>query len=277
MTSSRPKTKIALGTMLFAAGMFVVLVRLDRPAQAQVDASGTTGQNANRRLPPIGATWAVEGIVVVEQGHPIAGPRVHLSLPNDPFDVRGGKTAADGSFTLTLAADNPVVRGLVAEIEGVARIGLCQFNVVPDYRRPAGRVRIVVKPARTLTIRVKDHAGVAVPGAAVSAVEYGYQACSLTGPDGAAVIPIPTDAGIHWVMAKKSGLGFDYAVYYNEPPLRSPALPPVVDLTLDAARSVRIKAIDSKGLPLPGIRFRAGSIGRAWGPDRSRRPHEEGP
>jgi len=56
--------------------------------------------------------------------------------------------------------------GLIAESDGGARIGLTRFEP-PRFLASKGTVRLVVKPARAVTVRVKDTAGAPVPGAAV--------------------------------------------------------------------------------------------------------------
>ena len=79
-------------------------------------------------------------------------------------------------------------------------------------------MRLVVKPARTVTVRVNDAAGAPVPGAAVEAFDYGYQFHATTAPDGVAALRVPADARIRGVIGLKSGAGFDYFENYRTTP-----------------------------------------------------------
>ncbi len=79
-------------------------------------------------------------------------------------------------------SDGPLyTRLLVAEADGGARIGLARFDPARSIwaKDP---VRLVVKPARTVTVRVNDAAGAPVPGASVEAFDYGYQFHATTAP-----------------------------------------------------------------------------------------------
>ena len=120
-----------------------------------------------------------------------------------------------------------------------------------SYSNHGNEIRIVVKPTRLVTVRVKDAAGRPVVGAAVTAAEYTYQTVSTTGTDGIATLRVAADARILWVMGQKPGVGFDYFENHPTYPSRdTPNLPEKIDLTLGGAQTVKIKTIDSKGRPL---------------------------
>ena len=212
-------------------------------------------------------------MVVDEQDRPVAGAVVRLPESTAEPGVRVGTTAADGTFTLVLDQQHPAVSGIVVEADGGARAGLARFDPGEATRRspPKQPVRIVVKPARALTVHVKDAAGVPVAGAAVTAVERSYQTGSSTGPDGTASLRVAADAQIEWVMGQKSGAGFDfYENYRSYPPTTFPRLPAELSLALDGARTFRIKAIDSKDRPLPGIRFAPFALNKPGKVDQAR-------
>jgi len=161
----------------------------------------------------------------------------------------------DGSLALALRQDRPFIRGLVAEADDGARIGLARFE---NARDPGSRepVQIVLKPSRLVTVRVRDAAGAPVPGAAVEAIDFSFQAHAVTGADGKATLRVAADTRVQWVIGRKSGAGLDY--FENSPTRPVAELPPLpaeVTLTLDGAQTVRIKAIDSKGQPVPGVAF----------------------
>jgi hypothetical protein len=108
-----------------------------------------------------------------------------------------------------------------------------------------------------------DAAGAAVPGASVEAYDFGSHARGTTGPDGSASLRIPADGKVRWVIGLKSGVGFDYFENYRSKPARDfPPPPPKVTLTLDGARTVRVKAVDSSGDPVAGVGITPWYIGK---------------
>jgi protocatechuate 3,4-dioxygenase beta subunit len=200
-----------------------------------------------------GEVWRLEGIVVDEQGRPVAGALVRLSRAADPKGVQGGTTALDGSFVLAFSGLHRSVYGLVAESGDGALVGLARDGAGYRTRKP---LRIVVKPTRPLTIRVQDANGAPVAGADVEAVEHGYQTQGRTAPDGTATVRVAADARIQWVVAQKAGAGLDYIETAQPARLdEHPALPREVVLTLDGAVPLRIKAVDPEGRPVAGVRI----------------------
>ena len=117
-----------------------------------------------------------------------------------------------------------------------------------------GPVKIVLKPSRPVRVRVNDSVGLPVPGAAVEAIEASFRTSATTGPDGTATLRVAADAKIRWVIGLKAGAGFDYFENYRTRPAADyPPLPADVTLTLDGAQTVRVKAVDSTGQPVPGV------------------------
>ncbi len=121
-------------------------------------------------------------------------------------------------------------------------------------------MRIVVKPSRPLRVRVNDATGAPVPGAAVEAIEpLVFHADARTGPDGSALLRIPADARVPWVIGLKPGVGFDYFENVRtrptspDRPFDYPPLPAEVSLSLDGAQTMRIKVLDSKDRPVAGV------------------------
>jgi beta-lactamase regulating signal transducer with metallopeptidase domain len=252
-TQATGRAKAALATTLVATGLTAASVQFapaqraegpDRPPPQAVLAG-------SKRLE--GEVWRLEGIVIDEQGRPVAGALVRPPASADPTGVQGGTTAPDGRFVLAFSGRHRNVYGLVAESGGGALVGLARDGAGQRTRK---RLRIVVKPTRPLTVRVKDAKGAPVAGADVEAVEFGYQTRGRTGPDGTATLPVATDALIRWVVAQKAGAGLDYIA---TDPLATPdeprPLPREVVLTLDGAVPLRIKAVDPEGRPAPGVRI----------------------
>lgn len=253
MTRAPVRMKIVLAVALAATGLTAACLRVERPAQADETGAKQTASPAAVQKAPADDAWRIEGSVVDKQGRPVAGAVVH-SVPNSgtPDEAR---TAADGTFALALQQQRPFVRGLVVETAGGVSIGLARFE---DIRDPRSRdpVKIVLKPSRTVLVRVRDAAGVPVPGAAVEALDFSFQTHGVTGPGGVATLRIAADAQVQWVIGLKPGVGFDYFENYRTRPATDfPSLPEEVALTLDGAQTIRIKAIDSKGQPVPDVAF----------------------
>ena len=161
MTRTPLPMRISLAAVLTLAGMAVATVRLDRPARGDEPNSVQAAAKAPAPATPSAAVWQVKGTVVDEQNRPVAGASVRFSPGYEPSD--GVKTAADGSFTLSLGGARAFLRGVVAEADGGARIGLVEF----DEPRDPGELeplKVVLKPARPVRVRVKDAGGSPVPG-----------------------------------------------------------------------------------------------------------------
>ncbi len=246
-------TKISLAVALTVTGLTVSFLRLDLPARADKPRAGQPESPAVAQADLAAGAWRVAGTVVDERGQPVAGALVH-SVPNDGV-ADEAKTGADGSFALTLEGHRPFIRGVITEMEGGARIGLFRFEGIraPTAMDP---VRITLRPSHPVRVRVKDAGGSPVPGAAVEAIDFSFQVYANTGPQGIATLQVPADAQVQWVIGLKSGVGFDYFENYRTKPATDfPPLPAEVTLTLDGAQTIRLKALDSKSQPVPGVVF----------------------
>ncbi len=75
---------------------------------------------------------------------------------------------------------------------------------------------------------------------------------------GIAVLRAPADAWVQWIVGAKPGVGFDYFENYRSWP-SFPWNPPPRNarLVLDGARTVRVRAVDSKGRPVRGLQMYA--------------------
>ena len=253
MTRTPVRIKIVLAVALAATGLTAACLRVDRPAQADETGAKPTTSPAAVQKASADDAWRIEGSVVDEQGRPVAGAVVH-SVPNSgtPDEAR---TAADGTFALALQQQRPFVRGLVVETAGGASIGIARFEDIRDSRS-RDPVKIVLKPSRPVQVRVRNSAGAPVPGAAVEAIDFSFQTHTATGPEGVATLRIAADAQVQWVIGLKPGVGCDYFENYRTRPATDfPSLPEEVTLTLDGAQTIRIKAIDSKGQPVPDVAF----------------------
>ncbi len=201
----------------------------------------------------VGEPSPVEGQVVDEAGAPVAGASVNgVWLGKAPEDAR---TGPDGRFSLRMGG--PVLpAGLIrADDAGGSRIGVTRID--PPVRSHPGPLRIVVKPARAVVVRVRDGSGVAVAGASVevATADGGPLDRAETGPDGVARFLLPADARVETVAALKDGVGFDYFENYRGwPSSRRDPLPAEVSLVLGGVSPAGVRAVDSGGRPLAGVK-----------------------
>jgi len=142
-----------------------------------------------------------------------------------------------------------------------------RLEAFDENGRPIGGAnapaRAIPKPSRAVTVRVVDPSKTPIAGASVAVCGYSgvRRVEALTGPDGSARLVIRGDATILWVVALKSKLGLDYAEYGplnkygGNQGVSATELPAMISLTLDGARTARIKAVDRTGKPLAGIGF----------------------
>ena len=233
-------------------------VQVSRPEpRAVAAATKTTASDKKVNVRQI----QVKGVVVDEAGRPVPGVEVRA----DAFGFREsrGVTAADGSFAISVRHLEVSGLSLLARTPDHTRSGVFQydFNLTKEAaERPA---RVVLKPSREITVHVADSNKAPVPRAAVEvAGMLSIHDDATTGREGSARLRVPADATVNWIVALKSGLGFDYAEFglidnqrMSQKGLPSGELPASVSLTLDGSRTVRIKAVDNAGNPLAGVAF----------------------
>lgn len=259
LTRTTARLKIVSAVLLCAPGVLVSLVQVESRARAAQSppADNLAGVGGRR----------IQGIVVDEQGDPVAGALVRLVQYEE-----GTWSAADGSFDLTLVGEFPRrSEELTAEAESGARMGVARYDEPQDIR--AGTpVRIVLKPSRTVTVRVRDSADVPVPGAEVEVFDDDvyFRTKERTGADGVARLHVPVDVRRPaWVLGFKAGVGCDYFENYDRwPPVEDRPLPEEVTLTLNGAQTVRATFLDTAGRPLAGLAVTPGGIakkGKRWG------------
>lgn len=248
-TSGR-RTAAVLGLLLTATSLVIALVR---PAAAHHEAKGEP-------VPELPAAVSaapdrtIQGIVVDEQDRPVAGAIVRLVRSEKMKEP--AQTSADGRFTLQIGGFMLVEEDLVASAEAGSRLGLGK-HLEPQNAGAAAPTRIVLKPSRTVTVQVHEQVGKAVAGARVEAIGFHFHGGTTTSQDGRATLRIPADAEVRWIIGLKPGVGFDYFENYRSRPAFDIAAPPAdISLTLESARAVRIKAVDSEGRPVPNVAFR---------------------
>ena len=216
-----------------------VVVKADEPVARDRDITGIDARRAR-----------VHGVVVNDAGKPVAGIEVRdfgepqaqgVTDERGRFDFRVRRPLLNGMLLLAGTADRTR--------QGTYRY---DFDLLEAETKPP--IQIVLKPSREVVVRVTDKAGVPVPGAAVETIP--SYAVTTTDDQGTVSLRLPADAGIGRIIGLKSGRGFDdyqHGELWDGDPARE--LPGRIHLVLDGARTVRVRAIDTAGKPLAGIRF----------------------
>ncbi|HTU93280.1 MAG TPA: sigma-70 family RNA polymerase sigma factor [Gemmataceae bacterium] len=244
---------VAAATLIAGAGAARTLQRGEAPpqlagAKEQKQAAASDEEDVSQ--------VRIEGIVVDQAGQPVAGAVVGLLKSGGANESKPVLTSSEGTFRLMLK--EPSLRYLTvgASAERGTKQGIADLN---DDALPLGRtavVRIVLKPSRSLTVRVCDNRKAPVHAATVGVFDDDRHLLTSAETDaqGQTVLLLPVDARVFQVVALKSGIGMDYFENYRSWPDRAQAtLPKRVDLTLDGARTVRVRATDSVNRDLPGI------------------------
>ena len=184
-----------------------VQIAAPKPATAAATTKTTAGDQkvTARQL-------QVKGVVVDEAGRPVAGAEVLA----EAFSIREsrGVSGADGSFAIPLRRRQVNGSSLLARTTNNERSGVFQYGYNLTKEEAGAPARVVVKPSREMTVRVTDSNMAPVRGTAVQiAGNRSVFDDAMTGPYGTARLRFPADATVNWVIALKSGAGFDYAEY----------------------------------------------------------------
>ena len=258
MTRASIRTKVVLGLVLGVVVLSGASVRVGNQAPAEQPKATQAVPNAAAPASPNSESWNVDGVVVDEQGRPVAGAVVRtMPVVLGTANVEQ-QTGADGTFRFTRIIGSPTgLVGLIAEADGGARMGVDPIFYRRRAEKIAEPVRIILKPSRAVTVRVTDGAGLPVPGAKIEAAERLFRTRATAGPDGTATLRVPADARVKWIVAFKPRVGLDYFENFEKRGVDPTGPPPAeVVLTLEAAPTVRIKAVDSKGQPVAGVGFK---------------------
>lgn len=192
------------------------------------------------------------GVVVDEAGRPVAGAEVRCESVDET--IARGTAGPDGTFSIVVPRARLANVIVTADDRVGDRIGVRLFELDGDDLPPG---RVVVKPCRRVVVEVVDSAGKPVAGAGVEAVGQGYPIFeATTGSDGIATLRTPADARAEAVLALKPGVGVGCAQYgprdYSG---ADRTVPGRLTLTLDGGKTIRLRAKDRTGAPLPGLDF----------------------
>jgi protocatechuate 3,4-dioxygenase beta subunit len=192
----------------------------------------------------------IEGMVVDESGEPVSKARVRMHSYKNR--VATSLSDLDGRFRFYVDLATSRYLTFVADYKNRTK-GYKHILEEGTLALPEP-LQIVLKPPRELVVEVKDANGGPVSGAVLEIASTMLHSIDedRTGPDGTVRFRLPADAEIDTVTALKSGAGFDYWNRGNQDPAPQP-LPKKLALTLNGARTVRVRAIDSLGQPVPGV------------------------
>jgi RNA polymerase sigma factor (sigma-70 family) len=193
----------------------------------------------------------IKGIVVDESGKPVAGARV-APLWFRPQSVISG---ADGTFVVAHEDPRRSNQAVIATADGGARQGIFRYFGPAGVKGPRTLARVVLRPAQVVTVTVVDKGGAPVQDAAVFVLDVVLPVAEArTDARGIARLRVSTDAWIQWIVGAKPGVGFDYFENYRGVPAFPWNPPPrSARLVLDGVRTVRVRAVDSAGRPVPGV------------------------
>jgi beta-lactamase regulating signal transducer with metallopeptidase domain len=114
----------------------------------------------------------------------------------------------------------------------------------------------IAKVYEDVFVYVTDNQGTAVADASIEALaDYKPVGLAQTNADGRAVLNVPQDSVISWIIALKSGKGFDYYENYKQHHTRLEEIPEQITLVLDGARDIVIRGVDSEDNPVPDVPF----------------------
>ena len=201
-------------------------------------------------------TIRVAGRVEDEKGEPVGGVEVRTRL-----DALAARTAADGRFVLQ--ADAPP-KSRIGFLHASTADGAAQaFTFVGEERgQPAGKdVRLTLKRAREFPVSVADADGRPVGGALVrGVVDYSALTEATTDAAGKALLRVPADAPMQYVMVFKPGAGMDYVAFWaKDAPAKTDPFRLAHDhagplaFVLRGAKRVTVRVLNGQGLPLKGV------------------------
>lgn len=249
--TTQPKWRAVLGV----AVIFALLSWLTGGVRALVADTTATEPNDERQLALADTQAASESKDSIPRG-PAWTFRV---VDESGAVVPGAKWSAEGwreSLTGTSDANGLCrIRGLhhgsILATDDQGRMGYA----TAWRHRLSKTENIVLKKPRDVTVRVVDQNGQAVADADVNVISNaGPFAFGRTKADGTITFRIPEGAPVEWIVGKKKDVGFDYFENYDSFPSSSfGELPQEVRLTLDGARRIEARVVDTAGQPIAGV------------------------
>ncbi len=196
------------------------------------------------------------GKVVDEAGKSVAGATVLAPNQEKSRPVTSG---ADGAFRLALGI--PAPEGIYATL--LVRGPDNRLGVAAVAQKKPEPVRVVLKAPQPLAVQVQGSDDKPVAGAEVYFLwNWSVLGQGRTDADGRWTGRVPADTPNWEVFARKAQVGCEFAVAQSgRGSSAAPRpLPEQLILTLDGARTVRVKTVDRDGKPLPGVKVGPSSL-----------------
>jgi len=202
----------------------------------------------------------IEGTVVDENDAPVPKTRVRLYT----YALKGAvpTTLADEHGHFQFSVDLATARYLTFVADGLKNGTKAYAHISEEGTLGLPiPLKLVLKPPRILDVDVHDADGNPIADAHVEAsAMYTSLAFDRSESDGTVRLKLPADAIIDCALALKSGRGFDYWTSMPKRGADAEVCPEKLTLTLNGARRVRVRAIDSAGQPVSGIKVTPWSI-----------------
>jgi RNA polymerase sigma factor (sigma-70 family) len=234
-------TLMVLTAGLCSAGLLYQVAAAAYPA-------GETSAQARAKDTEADQSTIVTGEVVDERGAPVAG----VAIETRGRSHQSFKATSDheGNFRIALR-DWPSHAPLVAD-DANSNMGI--FKMGKDSPKSGLTIRLL--PSKEVKTRVVDGRDQPIAGGIVALVlaNLSTSFTGVTAADGTVSLRYPREAEVGFVMAFKSGAGFDYAsTLVAKRERERKALPDQVKLRLTGSRTVRVKAVDSSERPVAGL------------------------
>ena len=198
-----------------------------------------------------------DGVVVDAAGQPVAGV-----LVEPMFGLKSVRTDDAGEYRFSARPTfdpNRVVPILARAEDG-------RLGITPRSLKATKPDRVTLKPARTVRVHAVDAQARPVAEAeVVAAAGFALVTRGRTDAGGNLSVALPADSSEWKLMARKDGIGFDYAQAERargstEPPF---PLPDEQTLTLDGARPpVSVRIVDLHDGPVAGVSVHPWLIGK---------------
>lgn len=213
-------------------------------------ASLVADENEDGKKPILGAySRALRGFVTDESGKPVSGAAIE-SMGYSGERKLLGRSAENGKFSVR--SNTPGYSGetlIVTGPDGKRGSFISRYS----YDRGTEKVfRVVLTPYRRTKVVVLDGDNKRIAGADVRLIaKYDGLAQGVTGENGECTLEFAADAEVDWVIAYKSGAGFDYHENYDSHPTQFRLeLPEQIDLKLDGSVSVDVQVVDTAEKPV---------------------------
>jgi beta-lactamase regulating signal transducer with metallopeptidase domain/protocatechuate 3,4-dioxygenase beta subunit len=230
-------------------------VAQEPPTPTATNKPQSPSESSNRPKP---AKLTLHGEVVDGNEKPVAGATVALLA----FDGKHATAQSDANGDFELRTDRREVTDttLVASTADGANLGFFEYSGNPEAYNRRQPTRLVMKPAKSIDVRVVDASGRPVADAVVGVVvSYRGIASGRSNTEGKCALRVPANAPLQNIYAFKSGKGLDYVVFPTVAPAATndgpqpPDLSRPVTLQLSGARTIRIMLVDPEGKPIKGV------------------------